>query len=247
MTAELARRAAVHAALGDPTRLRIVDHLLLGDLSPGALVRHLDIASNLLAHHVNVLADAGVVRRTRSEGDRRRSYVQLAWDPVTGALAATGAIGGMLSGGVDRVVFVCTHNSARSHLATAAWKRVSDVPVASAGTRPAAAVNPLAVAAGRRHDLRVNGRRRPAHVDDVVRAGDFVVAVCDNAFEALTVGPAVAATTGGAGSTAPRLHWSVPDPARVGTDQAFDAALEQLLARVDRLGRAVARPIGETA
>ena len=46
---------------------------------------------------------------------------------------------------VSRVVFVCTHNSARSQLATALWAQRSMVPVASAGTRPAARVHPRAV------------------------------------------------------------------------------------------------------
>ncbi|MBX9399206.1 hypothetical protein K4749_37950 [Streptomyces sp. TRM72054] len=39
-------------------------------------------------------------------------------------------------------VFVCTHNSARSHLAAAVWKGRSTVPTASAGTDPARGVHP---------------------------------------------------------------------------------------------------------
>lgn len=233
-TVQLDVRAAVHAALGDPVRLRIADRLVLGDVAPGVLADELGIGSNLLAHHLNVLSSAGVVRRMRSEGDRRRSYVRLALDePVVVALATAGAIGTGPVGPADRVVFVCTHNSARSHLAAAAWEQVSGVPVASAGTLPAACVHPCAVAVGARHDLDLS-HRRTAHVDDVVRAGDLVVAVCDSAAESLA----------GSG-TQPRLHWSVPDPVRVGTDDAFEAALEQLTTRVDRLGHALAAPGGD--
>src|SRR5579862_7215453 len=73
----LARRAAVHAALSDPSRLRITDTLLAGDASPSELAALLGMPSNLLAHHLHVLEQAGVITRRRSEGDRRRTYLQL--------------------------------------------------------------------------------------------------------------------------------------------------------------------------
>jgi protein-tyrosine-phosphatase len=120
-----------------------------------------------------------------------------------------------------RVVFVCTHNSARSQLAAASWARVSEIPVACAGTHPAPRVHPGAVAAGRRHGLRL-GRARTAHIDEVVQPADLVVAVCDSAHEELD--PA-----------RPRLHWSIPDPVRVGTDAAFDAACDEIDRRVRTL------------
>src|SRR5512132_2810919 len=78
----LVRRAAVHAALGDPGRLAIVDALALGEASPSELQRLLAMSSNLLAHHVRVLEQVGAVSRHRSEADRRRTYLAL----VPGAL-----------------------------------------------------------------------------------------------------------------------------------------------------------------
>ena len=72
------RRAALHAALGDPGRLTIVDTLAWGEASPGELAARLGMTSNLLAHHLRVLEEVGLVTRHRSEGDRRRSYVALA-------------------------------------------------------------------------------------------------------------------------------------------------------------------------
>jgi protein-tyrosine-phosphatase len=45
----------------------------------------------------------------------------------------------------QRVVFVCTANSARSHLAAALWRRASAVPAVSAGTRPADRIAPGAI------------------------------------------------------------------------------------------------------
>ena len=73
----LETRAALHAALAEPTRLRIVDLLQLGDASPAAMQHDLGISSNLLAHHLAQLAEVGVIARHRSEGDRRRTYIRL--------------------------------------------------------------------------------------------------------------------------------------------------------------------------
>jgi DNA-binding transcriptional ArsR family regulator len=82
----LMRRARVHSALGEPARLAIVDRLVPGDAAPGELSQEMGIATNLLAHHLRVLEDAGLINRVRSEGDRRRSYVRLRWeDPLVRA------------------------------------------------------------------------------------------------------------------------------------------------------------------
>jgi len=119
-----------------------------------------------------------------------------------------------------RVLFVCTANSARSHLAAALWRRASGLPVASAGTHPAARIEPGAIAAARRHRLPMR-HLRPRHIGDVRRDGDLVITVCDLAHEELGRQAAV--------------HWSVPDPVPAGDPASFDAALAELSHRVDRL------------
>jgi protein-tyrosine-phosphatase len=215
----LLERAKVHAALGDPARLAIVDTLVAGDAAPGELGQVLEMPTNLIAHHLKVLQDAGLVVRARSEGDHRRTYVRL----VPEALAA---VAQPSLSGVPRVVFICTQNSARSQLAAAIWSRRSQVPAVSAGTQPAARVHPRAVRVGRRHGLNPE-TWRTAQIDDVVERDDLVIAVCDNAHEHL---PADAH---------PRLHWSIPDPARVGTDAAFESAYTEIAARIDRLAPAL--------
>lgn len=70
----------VHAALGDPSRLAIVDQLTGSDRSPQELQELLGVPSNLLAHHLDVLAAAGLIERSRSSGDGRRRYVHLVTD-----------------------------------------------------------------------------------------------------------------------------------------------------------------------
>lgn len=220
---DVQQRAGVFAALGEPVRLAIVDHLAPGDASPGELAELLGLGTNLLAHHLKVLEEAGVIRRLRSEGDQRRSYVQLRLDnpTVRTAVAGTGAF--TAAGVVPRVLFVCTANSARSQLAAAGWNRVSSIPAASAGTHPAQRIHPRAVAVGRRHGLLL-GRTRTHQLTTVEQPGDLVIAVCDNAYEELT-----------AASSGPSLHWSIPDPVRADTDDAFEAAYRQITDRVEHL------------
>jgi len=217
---DLAQRAQFHAALGEPGRLAIVDALSVSDLSPGDLSHQLGLGSNLLAHHLRVLEDAGIIRRSKSEGDGRRSYVRLRPDnPLLAALDLVPRLEDDLRRR-RRVVFVCTQNSARSQLAASAWQRVSTLPATSAGTHPAARVHPGAVRTAKRHGLPL-GDTTTRHVEDVLAPDDLVVAVCDQVHEELPDGP--------------RLHWSVPDPARSAKREDFDAALDDIVHRVGRL------------
>lgn len=209
----LETRAAFHAALADVARLAVVDELALGDRSPSELQATLDLPSNLMAHHLKVLEDAGLILRRRSEGDRRRTYLTL----VDGALDQQTATSPVR---VGRVMFVCSANSARSQLAAALWRQLSDVPVASAGTHPTARVAEGAKAVAARHSLKL-GAAKPRDLTEVVAADDFVIAVCDNAYEEL--GPLVA------------LHWSIPDPVSKGSDAAFDNAYAELDRRIKTL------------
>ena len=144
--AELDQRAAVHAALGESSRLAIVDQLATSDRSPQELQEMLGVPSNLLAHHLDVLEAAGLIERSRSSGDGRRRYVHLIHDRLAHlgprALRVTGS-----------ALFVCTANSARSQLAASLWTATTGAPAASAGTHPAAAVHPGALAAARRAGL----------------------------------------------------------------------------------------------
>jgi len=216
-----ASRAHAHAALAEPRRLAIVDALALGDLSPGELCERTGQSSNLLAHHLGVLESSGLVRRRRSDGDGRRAYLTLAWEnPIVAATAAQGA-----APTGARVVFVCSANSARSQMAASLLARSSDSPVASAGTSPAEAIHPLAVAELARHGLAPLAPAPASAADVVVADRDIVVAVCDNAYEDL--GPLNVA-----------LHWSVPDPA-AGNADAFGKAFADLTPRIARLADAL--------
>ena len=207
-------RAKIHAALGDPARLTIADMLAVGDASPGEIGGRLGMPTNLVAHHLGVLANAGLLERRRSEHDRRRSYVRL-------RPAALAALHPPSLAAPGRVVFVCTRNSARSQLAAALWGQHSSIAAASAGTEPAARINPSAVRTARRHGLRL-GQAGTRHLDDVASDQDLLIAVCDHVHETLPADRA-------------RLHWSVPDPVPIDTDEAFEAVFADLADRVQRL------------
>ena len=214
-------RAAVFAALGEPVRLALVDRLVAGDAAPSELAAYAGLGSNLLAHHLRVLEDAGIIHRVRSEGDRRRNYVQLRLDePTVWAAAISGRMPNDLPI-APRVVFVCTANSARSQLAAGIWNHLSTIPATSAGTHPGPRIHPRAIAVAERHGLRID-RDRPKPVHDVLHDDDLIVAVCDNAHEEL-------------GSAPPRLHWSIPDPVPLDTNAAFEHAYTDLNRRVHHL------------
>ncbi|MBN9191628.1 helix-turn-helix domain-containing protein [Microbacterium sp.] len=206
----LQTRIARLAALADPVRLRIADLLTLGEASPVELQSELGCSSSLLAHHLGILERAGVLTRTRSEADRRRTYLRL----------IDGAFSGLLPSAVlaaRRVVFVCTGNSARSQLAASLWDASSDVPATSAGTHPAENVEDGAIRVAERHGLTLAGAR-PRGIRDVLRADDLIVTVCDAAHEEL-------ARSG-------QIHWSVADPVADGSVAAFEAAFDEIAARV---------------
>lgn len=208
-------RAEVHAALGDEHRLAIVDLLLISDRAPSEIGSRLGIGSNLLAHHLDTLEAANVIERTVSSGDRRRRYVRLKHETIAQLVVHAGFA-------AEHVLFVCTHNSARSQLAAALWNEASEAVASSAGTHPGARVHPQAITTASRHGLDLS-HARPQAIEDVISHPDLVVTVCDRAHEELP------------DLDAPVLHWSIADPAATGTRAAFEGAFSAIRERVTAL------------
>ena len=215
----VASRARVHAALGDETRLRAVDELWLGDRTPAELGGMLGIDSNLLSHHLDVLEDAGAVSRHVSAGDGRRRYVRVNADVVGDFLP-----GRRLNAG--SVLFVCTHNSARSQFAEAVLRSSTGVGVESAGLHPASVVHPKAIRVAMEHGLDLS-RAVPRSYEEVETTPDLVVSVCDRACEAPLP------------FMAERLHWSIPDPVETGRLDGFRRAFDDISRRVELLAAAI--------
>ena len=111
----------------------------------------------------------------------------------------------------SRVLFLCTHNSARSQMAEGLLRHLAGgrFEVYSAGTE-ATFVKPEAVAAMAELGVDISGQESESLELYLGEPFDFVVTVCDDANEACPVFP-------GAKS---RLHWSFIDPSRAtGSDE----------------------------
>ncbi len=219
---DIEARAAIHAALGDPHRLSIVDALQMSDRSFRELAGAAGLPGNAAAHHLAILEAAGLIGRRVSEGDRRRRYITLRQERLEGLLPSPRVE-------PTTVLFVCTHNSARSQFAAALWHGRTGGAAESAGTAPADRVHPAAVREASAFEIDLSGAR-PRGYDAVTATPDLVVSVCDRARES------------GLPFDAPALHWSIPDPVLAGTAEAFHAAFADLEARVDRLAAASRRP-----
>ncbi|MCX6023925.1 MAG: arsenate reductase ArsC [Chloroflexi bacterium] len=111
-----------------------------------------------------------------------------------------------------RVLFLCTGNSARSQMAEGLLRARGGerFAVFSAGSEPAAAVHPMAIAAMDEVGVSI-GDGVPKHLSNFLEdPWDYVITVCDRARDACPVFPGDAA----------RIHWGFDDPAAaVGTDE----------------------------
>jgi arsenate reductase (thioredoxin) len=111
-----------------------------------------------------------------------------------------------------RVLFLCTGNSCRSHMAEGLLRSLAgeQFEVFSAGSRPTGKVHPLAIEA--MGDIGVDISKHTSKSLDAFAGEkfDYVITVCDNAREACPNFP---------GATK-QLHWSFDDPAHAaGTDE----------------------------
>jgi arsenate reductase (thioredoxin) len=129
----------------------------------------------------------------------------------------------------QRVLFLCTHNSARSQMAEGHLRHLAgdSFEVYSAGTE-ATSVRPEAVAAMAELGVDISGQESETLERYLSESFDYVVTVCDDANEACPVFP-------GAKN---RLHWSFRDPSRVaGSDEerlaVFREVRDEIRARIE--------------
>jgi arsenate reductase (thioredoxin) len=105
----------------------------------------------------------------------------------------------------SRVLFLCTHNSARSQMAEGLLRHLSGdrFEAMSAGTE-ATHVRPLAIRAMEEVGIDISDQESKTLDQYLGELFDYVITVCDDANEACPFFP-------GAQS---RLHWSFEDPSR---------------------------------
>ena len=135
-------------------------------------------------------------------------------------------------GGRARVLFLCTHNSARSQMAEGLLRQLAGnrFEAHSAGTE-ATHVRPLAVRAMDEVGVDISGQESKTLERYLREPFDYVITVCDDANEACPVFP-------GAKS---RLHWSFEDPSRAeGSEEERLAVFRSVR---DRIGERIEREL----
>ncbi len=240
------------ASVQSPSFLKLLAHdlrwnilvlLARSDYCVREIVRLLEQPQNLVSYHLRRLHDQHLVNERRSTADGRDIYYSLDIDMLrTLYFSAADSLNpalhvpetslheavSHLPAKKLRVLFLCTHNSARSQMAEGLLRHLSEgrIEVQSAGNQPSD-LHPLAVQAMARMGIDIS-RQRSKHLDEFRdQSFDYVVTVCDRVREACPTFP----------GDPKQVHWSFIDPAAVeGSEQersrAFDQVALQLTNRI---------------
>ena len=125
---------------------------------------------------------------------------------------------------MERVLFLCVHNSARSQIAEGLLRHLGAgrFEVASAGVE-ATAVRPKAIEAMREIGIDIS-RQTSKSVDRfMTERFDVVVTVCGE-YESCPIPPEASRV----------LHWPYPDPSREDRIESYRAVRDGIRARIDR-------------
>lgn len=226
--------------LAHDLRWQIVTSLSHGDHRVGELVERLNQPVNLVSYHLKQLREGKLVNARRSDADGRDTYYSLELDTMRTLYHEVGAaihpalapvpVSLRMASEKPRILFVCTHNSARSQMAEGLLRHVSDghVDVSSAGSQPTT-VHPEAI---RTMDtLGIDIRQQQSKGFDALRDEpfDWVITVCDHAREICPKFP----------GDGVKSHWGFADPAAVADSterqEAFMATAQRLQSRIEYL------------
>jgi len=201
---------------GHPLRWRLLSELARSDRLVHELTALVGEAQNLVSYHLGKLREGRLVCAHRSAADGRDTYYGLDLARVGALLSAAG---GALHPGLRmtapahdaaaiapvRILFTCSGNSARSQMAEALARSMSNgaIAAASAGSQPKA-LHPNAVRVmAEDYGLDISGQA-PKNLDAVVgEPFDWVISLCDKVREVCPPFPGAAHV----------VHWSLPNPA----------------------------------
>lgn len=125
------------------------------------------------------------------------------------------------------VLILCTGNSCRSHLAEGILRSVAGdlFEVASAGSKPAGYVHPLAIEVMKEIGIDLSSHRSKHMHDFLDRSVETVITVCGNADQACPVFP----------GQVNRHHWPFDDPAHAtGTEEEKRAVFRRVRDEIRR-------------
>ena len=228
--------------LAHELRWRLLEALARSDRRVQELVELVGQPHNLVSYHLRQLRAQELVSERRSAADGRDVYYSLELDRLKGLYLAAGeslhpgfsgqpataAHDAVKPGRRLRVLFLCTHNSARSQMAEGILRKLGGdrVETVSAGTE-ATRVHPLAVREMAERGIDISGQRSKHMNEFLGERFDYVVTVCDNARESCPIFP----------GDPERIHWSIPDPSAVEGEEkdrqaAFKKAADELTTRI---------------
>lgn len=228
--------------LAHEVRWQLLTALAYSDYRVHELVAQLEKPMNLVSYHLRLLREGALVHERRSAADARDVYYSVDLErlhtlyqsaaaslhPMLAApLPAPVAQSTIASRPRTRVLFLCTHNSARSQIAEALLRQMGKnrVEVFSAGTQPAT-IHPMALSV--LNDQNIESSQLYAkHIDTFAgQHFDYIITVCDRARETCPVFP----------NDPERVHWSFEDPAAIidpeEQPQAFRRTLIELSNRI---------------
>lgn len=201
--------------LAHDVRWQLLQALAHGDLRVLELAAVVTRPINHVSYHLKLLRDRELVHERRSSADGRDVYYTLDLARLgdlyrrngielhPGLLAGQGPQGQAIAHQPLRVLFVCTHNRARSQMAEGILRYAShgQMDVHSAGIRPGE-IHPLAVQVLRDAGIDIS-TQQSKHLDEVCAYSfDRVITVCDQAREQCPSFP----------GNPPSVHWSIADP-----------------------------------
>jgi ArsR family transcriptional regulator, arsenate/arsenite/antimonite-responsive transcriptional repressor / arsenate reductase (thioredoxin) len=225
--------------LAHDLRWQLLKALTRGDQRVQELVEQVAEPMNLVSYHLKKLRHEGVVSMRRSEADGRDIYYSLDMGKLRDLYQAAGAalhprVGGATpmpsTGSIPavRVLFVCTHNSARSQMAEALMRHLAgeQLQVYSAGSHPTQ-LHPDAIRSMDALGIDIRGQQSKDLGQFEGQAFDTVITVCDRAREICPVFP----------GAADQIHWGFVDPTKiedaVTRRHAFDQIAQQLTTRIE--------------
>ena len=236
-SAPLQEVAHFFRALADQTRLAIVRLLVQSDLRAGEIVMRMQLPQNAISYHLRQLRTVGLLRDRRSSADARDIYYSIDLERMQSLYRHAGEVlrAAPLSDSRDgsvapeatrhiRILFLCTHNSARSQLAEALARRYGgpDVDAFSAGDTPTT-IHPLTSALLAEWQIDPAGQASKSLDQFAGQSFDFVITVCDRVREHCPTFPGAAT----------QLHWSIPDPTAVEGEEERWAAFRAVRHEVD--------------
>ncbi|GAC1364738.1 MAG: ArsR family transcriptional regulator [Ktedonobacteraceae bacterium] len=225
-------------------RWAMVQDLAHSDYRVQELVERLQLPQNLVSYHLRKLREGRLVAERRSSADEREVYYRLEVEQFQERYLAAGslihpAVTAVLESSSSqellpsqpwaRVLFLCTENSARSQMAEALLRHMSEATVEaySAGSQAAEQIHPLARRVMEQRGIDMS-QAVPRHFRMFEgQHFDAIVTVCDRVVESCPTFP----------DDPEQVHWSFLDPASVqGTEaeqlHAFEQTAQQLTTRI---------------